>query len=74
MHYIDYGLSILNQSIFDAYHENEPFDLSDLYHKLSLEDRLAGLETFERFYEIGSQSGLIETESYLSKSIKRKSL
>jgi NDP-sugar pyrophosphorylase family protein len=67
MHYIDYGLSVLNQSIFDAYLENEPFDLSDLYHKLSLEDRLAGFETFERFYEIGSQSGLIETESYLSK-------
>jgi len=66
MHYIDYGLSILNQSIFDTYHENERFDLSDLYHKLSLHDHLAGFETFERFYEIGSQSGLKETENYLS--------
>lgn len=67
MHYIDYGLSILNQSIFDAYPENESFDLSDLYHKLSLHDHLAGFETFERFYEIGSQNGLKETETYLSK-------
>jgi N-acetyl-alpha-D-muramate 1-phosphate uridylyltransferase len=67
MHYIDYGLSILNQSIFDAYLENESFDLSDLYHKLSLHDHLAGFETFERFYEIGSQNGLKETENYLSK-------
>jgi len=67
MHYIDYGLSILNQSIFDAYPENESFDLSDLYHTLSLHDHLAGFETFERFYEIGSQNGLKETEIYLSK-------
>jgi MurNAc alpha-1-phosphate uridylyltransferase len=67
MHYIDYGLSILNQSIFDAYLENEPFDLSDLYHKLSLHNHLAGFETFDRFYEIGSQNGLKETEIYLSK-------
>lgn len=67
MHYIDYGLSILNQSIFDAYLENESFDLSDLYHKLSLHDHLAGFETFDRFYEIGSQNGLKETETYLSK-------
>ena len=67
MHYIDYGLSILNQSIFDACHQNESFDLSDLYHKLSLHDHLAGFETFDRFYEIGSQNGLKETEIYLSK-------
>ena len=67
MHYIDYGLSVLNQSIFNTYHENEPFDLSDLYHKLSLHQHLAGFETFERFYEIGSQVGLKETENYLSK-------
>ena len=67
MQYIDYGLSILNQSIFDAYPENESFDLSDLYHKLSLHNHLAGFETFERFYEIGSQDGLKETEIYLSK-------
>ena len=67
MQYIDYGLSILNQSIFDAYLENESFDLSDLYHKLSLHNHLAGFETFERFYEIGSQDGLKETENYLSK-------
>ena len=67
MNYIDYGLSVLNQSIFDAYHESERFDLSDLYHKLSLHDHLAGFETFERFYEIGSQNGLKETETYLSK-------
>ena len=67
MHYIDYGLSVLNQSIFNAYHENEPFDLSDLYHKLSLHHHLAGFETFERFYEIGSKDGLKETEDYLSK-------
>jgi NDP-sugar pyrophosphorylase family protein len=67
MHYIDYGLSVLNQSIFDDYLENESFDLSDLYHKLSLHNHLAGFETFERFYEIGSQNGLKETENYLSK-------
>ena len=40
------------------------YDLADVYQNLSLQGRLAGLEVHERFYEIGSHSGLKETEDY----------
>jgi NDP-sugar pyrophosphorylase family protein len=42
-----------------------PFDLSDIYSSLSAESLLAGYEVTERFYEIGSFSGLEETKRYL---------
>ena len=34
-----------------------PFDLADVYHRLSLSGELAGYEVKERFYEIGSHEG-----------------
>jgi hypothetical protein len=35
-----------------------------VYHKLSKVGQLAGFEVHERFYEIGSHTGLKETEEY----------
>ncbi|PZM14865.1 nucleotidyltransferase family protein [Rhizobium tubonense] len=64
MRYIDYGLGVLKASTFANYKAGEIFDLADLYHKLSVEDDLAGYEVHERFYEIGSHSGLKEAEAY----------
>jgi N-acetyl-alpha-D-muramate 1-phosphate uridylyltransferase len=64
MRYIDYGLGVLKASAFSSYEAGEIFDLADLYHKLSIEDDLAGYEVHERFYEIGSQTGLKEAEAY----------
>ncbi len=59
LHYIDYGVSALQASIVaDRIPANEKIDLADIYHRLSLEDNLAGWEVGERFYEIGSPSGL----------------
>jgi N-acetyl-alpha-D-muramate 1-phosphate uridylyltransferase len=49
------------------YPEREAFDLADVYHELSLANRLAGFEVSERFYEIGSLQGLKEAEAYFSK-------
>ena len=65
MHHIDYGLGVLKASCFDVYPENEPFDLADLYHELSLKGDLHGHEVYNRFYEIGSHTGLSETANYL---------
>jgi len=42
------------------------FDLSAVFHRLSLEGRLAGYEVAERFYEIGSPEGLRDLEKYLA--------
>jgi NDP-sugar pyrophosphorylase family protein len=66
MKFIDYGLGILSKSLFDSYEEKVAFDLADLYHLLSIQNRLAGFEANERFYEIGSHQGIKETELYLS--------
>lgn len=71
MAYIDYGLGVLSADVLLAYPENEPFDLAEVYHRLSLDGRLAGYEVFERFYEIGSLEGLKETEEYLTRGIEQ---
>lgn len=68
MKYIDYGLSILSQEVLDGYEPGIAFDLSKVYNQLSVENKLAGFEVFERFYEIGSQKGISETETYLLKN------
>jgi len=66
MEHIDYGLGVLSSATLDAYPEEQPFDLADVYHELSLTDRLAGFEVSERFYEIGSYQGLQAAEAYFS--------
>ena len=35
MKYIDYGLSVVNNSIFNGFPENKYFDISDVFQKLS---------------------------------------
>jgi hypothetical protein len=35
-----------------------------MYQDLSLRGQLTGLEVYERFYEIGSHTGLKETSEY----------
>lgn len=71
MCYIDYGLGVLSGDVLLGYPEDQPFDLAEVYHRLSLDGRLSGYEVFERFYEIGSLKGLKETEEYLIKGIKK---
>ena len=74
MHYIDYGLGILNKRAFDHYPENESFDLSKVYNQLSLEGQLSGCEVFERFYEIGSHQGIVDTQNYLLQKMAESDL
>jgi NDP-sugar pyrophosphorylase family protein len=64
MAYIDYGLGVMQASVLDGYPPAQPFDLADVYQALSLQGQLAGMEVFERFYEIGSHTGLKQTEDY----------
>lgn len=70
MTYIDYGLGVLSASVLEPYPLGESFDLADVYQKLSLKDKLAGLEVYERFFEIGSHTGLKEAEEYFLKKEK----
>ena len=64
MKFIDYGLGVLSRDLFDLAKE-EVFDLSDLYAGLAGTGRLAGFEETQRFYEIGTPSGLAEADSHL---------
>jgi NDP-sugar pyrophosphorylase family protein len=70
MEHIDYGLGVLSAAVLKDAPVNEPFDLADIYHKLSLQGALEGHEVFERFYEIGSHKGLEETIEYFKKGEK----
>jgi len=64
MTYIDYGLGVVSASVLMQRPVGQSFDLADVYQDLSLQGQLAGLEVQERFYEIGSHTGLKETEDY----------
>ena len=70
MAHIDYGLGVLSASVLENVPINEPFDLADIYHDLSVRGLLAGYEVFERFYEIGSHKGLDETIEYFKREGK----
>ncbi len=70
MAYIDYGLGIVSAVVLKDVPLDEPFDLADIYHNLSVQGDLAGYEVFERFYEIGSLKGLEETVNYFQKGEK----
>lgn len=62
MTYIDYGLAILKKSLFNS---ATPSDLADLYQALLQEKRLAAFPVNERFYEIGSLTGIVQLEHHL---------
>ncbi len=67
MHHIDYGLDALEASVLARW--TVPiFDLADVWSGLAAYSRLAGYETSERFYEIGSLPGLRETEAVVAAS------
>jgi NDP-sugar pyrophosphorylase family protein len=66
MRYIDYGLTICTRQIFDDSPSDLPFDLADTLENLSRKGELAGYEVSQRFYEIGSPTGLAELNQLLS--------
>ena len=67
MDYIDYGLNVVKSSIFYNFSPNKMFDLGDVFESLSNKSLLAGLEIYDRFYEIGSINGLNDTIEFFKK-------
>lgn len=65
MKWIDYGLGILSAAVLKRIPKGEFADLSDLYAAILAENGLAGFEVEERFYEIGSFTGLSELANHL---------
>ena len=65
MAHIDYGASILRASAASSLPVDRPSDLSELFTRLVAEGSMIGFEVAQRFYEIGSPRGLVETAAYL---------
>ena len=66
MQHIDYGLGLFWAEGFYRWPGAAAFDLSHVQSSLAEQGMMAGYEVAERFYEIGSVSGLEETEAFLS--------
>jgi NDP-sugar pyrophosphorylase family protein len=65
--YIDYGLSVLSLAVVDAeVPPSGPWDLTEVFNRLSRAGRLSGYEVQSRFYEIGSPEGLAALEAHLT--------
>ena len=66
MRHIDYGLGVLTERALAPVPADRPSDLAAVYQRLLADDDLAGVETTDRFYEIGSPEGLDETRAFLA--------
>jgi NDP-sugar pyrophosphorylase family protein len=64
MRWIDYGLGGLTAGALSVADENEA-ELANLYHRLADLGCLCGYEATNRFYEIGTPSGLREADAFL---------
>ena len=66
MKWIDYGLSVLQSSSLERMIEpNISSDISHLFESLSRQGRLQAYVSNEHYFEIGSETGLMEFERYL---------
>ncbi len=64
MHWIDYGLGGITAQALDKVVPSER-DLAELYRRLAERGELFGFEATERFFEIGTPSGLEEADVFL---------
>ena len=71
MNYIDYGVSVINSAVIKKYHFGKIFDLSDLFNKLCIDDKMDYKIIKKRFYEIGSYKGINEFKSFIKKNAKK---
>lgn len=69
MQYVDYGLSVFQSGAFSNLSTGAVHDLADLMTDLSTKGKMAGFVAPERFYEIGSPTGLAELNAYLGDSL-----
>ncbi|HLB34842.1 MAG: nucleotidyl transferase [Verrucomicrobia bacterium RIFCSPHIGHO2_12_FULL_41_10] len=66
MHYIDYGLGVFQSVAFANYSSSDIIDLAEIQKDLVVQGELAGYEIKERFYEVGSHTGLKELNNLLA--------
>ena len=64
--YIDYGINIFNKEVLKMVPGNNFYSLEELFNDLIEREELLAFEVMERFYEIGSLSGLKDFEQYIN--------
>jgi len=68
MTYIDYGLSVVSARVVsERIPRDAVSDLAELFTDLGERGMLAGFEVYERFYEVGSESGIADLEDMLAR-------
>lgn len=67
MEHIDYGLGVFRAAPWEVYEAGRAFDLAEVYQKLLGVGQLAGYEVPQRFFEIGSLSGIEDLKKHLQK-------
>jgi NDP-sugar pyrophosphorylase family protein len=66
MKWIDYGLSVISSNALSSYiAPGETSDIALMFEKLSIENRLQAFISSERYFEIGSMTGLLELEKHI---------
>jgi hypothetical protein len=68
MKHIEYGVALLLRPMIEGVAPDRPADLADLYHALVATGRMMGFPVTQRFYEIGTRSGLEETRACLART------
>lgn len=68
MQFIDYGLGVFSPEVFQDIKIGEFKDLADVYSDLVQNKKIAAYLVRQRFYEIGSRTGLRELDKILSKT------
>ena len=67
MRWIDYGLSVISSNALATHTvAGETSDIALMFEELSSENRLQAFVSSERYFEIGSMTGLQELESHLA--------
>lgn len=71
--HIDYGLIVMRKDVIHANSEVS-FDLGDLLSTCVNKGMVSAYEVNDRFYEIGSPSGIIETTEYITMKKKNRKI
>jgi NDP-sugar pyrophosphorylase family protein len=66
MRHIDYGFSVFRAEVFRGLPLNQQTDLATVFETLVSRGQLAAFEVHQRFYEVGSFSGLTELEAHFA--------
>jgi NDP-sugar pyrophosphorylase family protein len=69
LNHVDYGATALRRAVIAALPDGA-YDLSRVQHDLAARGRLRAIVARERFYEIGSPSGLADLEGYLLAEVR----